>query len=833
MKRLSIDYGIDLGTTNSALARVDGDTRVIIKSVDDQRDTTPSSVAYNKKGAIQVGTAAYSVFREECKKRMKRDIEPNAYIEFKRTMGTDESYYSNHKGERFSSEQLSSEVLKYLKGYVTDENIDAAIITIPAAYTMNQIDAVRRAANFAGFNYIETLQEPVAAAMAYGVESKGKDGFWLVFDFGGGTFDAALVKTEDGIVKVIDSSGDNRLGGKDLDLAIVDHLIIPHIQSNYEIDELLSDPDSSVEFRSGLKFYAEQLKNQLSFQDEYELYIEEGEVREDDEGEEIEIDFTVTQEELRPILEPVFQRAIDLSLDLLKRNHLTGEQLGSLILVGGPTLSPVLRDMLRQQICSPDTSVDPMTVVAQGAAIYASTVALPEEIVDAKRDRTKIQLDVDYESSSVEPTEFVTLKILADKTEGQIPEKVYAQLKRNDGAWTSEKIEIDAVGEVCDVDLAEGKTNTFSINLFDNKGNRLECEPTSFNIIQGSVLGSMPLPLHFGVEILDIASGEIVFAALKGLEKNTTIPATGTPKKELKTQKDIRPGIKEDFLKIPLYQGEYYAEGTKAIHNEHVYNVIISGADIPKLLPAGSTVELMVSIDRSQKLKAEAFFPYLDYTFEVDVPTDVVQSVDSRKLVNEFALASDALNDIDAPTDLSHRLEEAERQLNTNPDSMDTKLKARDELRAVLKEIDHLNKGAEWPNMERKLKQEFKRLEDANNDLGDAETSQQLDSIYNDLGEVLRAKDVKAAKQLLESINGLFFQLTRLYQFMGLIRDFDNHFDSFHWSDRIEARSLVNEGQELIDEQAGVEELGPVLFKLLALLPANERSDIDDSLLAG
>ena len=443
------------------------------------------------------------------------------------------------------------------------------------------------------------------------------------------------------------------------------------------------------------------------------------------------------------------------------------------------------------------------------------------------------QLAIDYEASSVESTEFVTLKILTDKTEGKIPEKVYVQLHRNHDTWMSEKIQIDAIGEVCDVDLDEGKTNSFSISLFDDKNNRMECEPTSFSIIQGSVLGSMPLPFHFGAEILDIASGDFVFSSLKGLEKNTTLPATGVPKKELKTQKDIRPGIKEDFLKIPLYQGEHDAEGTRAIHNEHIYDVIISGASLPGLLPAGSSVELMVSIDRSQKMKVEAYFSYLDYTYEIDMPTDNVQSVDGRKLANEFATAGNALSDINAPADLSSRLEEAERQLSDNPESADAKMKARDELRGVLKDIDRLNKGSEWPNMERKLKNEFKRLEDANNDLGDAETSQHLDSMRNDLADVLRAQDLKAGKQLLESINDLHFQLTKLYQFMGLIRDFDNHFNSYHWMDKIEARNLINQGQELIGQGAEVDELSKIAFKLFALLPENERSEIDDSLLAG
>ncbi|MCK8043773.1 Hsp70 family protein [Shewanella sp. 1CM18E] len=833
MKRLNIDYGIDLGTTNSALARIDSGALTIIKSLDDQRDTTPSTVAYNKKGAQQVGASSSQVYRQECLKSMKRAIPFNAYIEFKRTMGTDERYESSHKGESFSSEQLSAEVLKYLKGYVSDEKIDAAVITIPAAYTMNQIDAVRRAADLAGFKYIETLQEPVAAAMAYGVEGKGKDGFWLVFDFGGGTFDAALVKVEDGIVKVIDSSGDNHLGGKDLDFAVVDKLIIPHIQENFEIDELLSDPNVSSNFRAGLKFFAEQLKNQLSFNDEYELCIDAGDIRDDDDGEEIDIDLTVTQATLRAVVETVYQRAIDLSLDLLKRNNLSGEQLASLILVGGPTLSPVLRDMVGEQICAPDTSVDPMTVVARGAAIYASTVSLPEDIVDAKRDRTKVQLGVDYEASSVELTEFITLKVLTNKTEGTIPDQVYAQLSRNDGAWKSDKVEIDARGEVCDVELVDGKTNSFDIALFDGEGNQVECEPTSFSIIQGSVLGSMPLPLHFGVEILDISNGDLVFSALKGLEKNATLPATGICKRELKTQKDIRPGIQADFIKIPLYQGEHYAEGSRAIHNEHVYDVLISGSDLPKLLPAGSTVELMVSVDRSQNIKVEAYFSYLDYTYEIDLPTSDVQSISTDVLEKEFVKASSVISELDDSASLHARLEEAERELNASSDCVDAKMKARDELRSVLKEIDRLNKSEAWPNMERKLKHEFKRLEDANSDLGNEDTTEHVDSIRDELSDVLQSQDLKAGKQLLQTISSLFFQLTKLYQFMGFIRDFDNHFNAYHWTDKAEARELVNQALELVARRADADELGPLVFSLCDLLPETERSEIDDSVLAG
>src|SRR5690606_39946842 len=115
---------------------------------------------------------------------------------------------------------------------------------------------------------------------------------------------------------------------------------------------------------------------------------------EDDEGEEFELDITVTQSDMERALSPIFQKAIDICKKLLERNNLKGSSLDSLILVGGPTYSPVLRKMLEQQICKPDTIVDPMTVVSKGAALYASTVDISEEIKEQTRDKSKIQIEI-------------------------------------------------------------------------------------------------------------------------------------------------------------------------------------------------------------------------------------------------------------------------------------------------------------------------------------------------------------------------------------------------------------------------------------------------------
>ncbi|MDH6357371.1 Hsp70 family protein [Parabacteroides sp. PF5-9] len=826
MARIKIDYGIDLGTTNSAISRMERGEVRIIKSLDKQKDTTPSCIAFNPKGTIFVGDKAYDSYRSNSLKSLSNKTPLNAYVEFKRTMGTDKKYHSSYLNKEFSSEELSAEILKRLKEYIQDETIKAAIITVPAAFKNNQIDATRRAGKLAGFDHIEVLQEPVAASMAYGLDSSKKEGFWLVFDFGGGTFDAALLKVEDGIMKVIDTEGDNYLGGKNLDYAVVDQLIIPHIQQKFSIDGMLSDDHKKAEFRSALKFFAEEIKNNLSFNASHNIYVDPGDCGEDDNGEEIEIDLTVVQDDLKRIFTPIFQKAIDCSLALLNRNNLKGSSLDSLILVGGPTLSPVLREMLDKQLCKPDTSVDPMTVVSRGAALYASTIDISESIKEESRDRTKIQLEIGHEASSVEPEEFVTLKILADKTEGTIPDKVFAEISRGDGAWSSGKVEINTLGEVVDVQLAENKMNVFEVTLYDDKGNVLECEPASFSIIQGSKIGSATLPYNIGIEILQKVTSKVVFVTVKGLEKNQSLPATGTIN-GLKTQKQIRPGMDTDFIKIPIYQGEHNSEGTRAIYNEHVYDIIISGADLPALLPESADVDLTFSLDKSQKMTVQAYFPYLDHTAEISVPTDTVQSVDTKWLESELDKAGKSIKALkqegEADTNKLQKLEaelgQITQSFENSKNDVDAKQEVLTNLRKLLKEIDQLTETSEWPKMEKQLKDEFHKLEEANQKFGNEKTSQAVAELEAQVEEVFAKKDTKLGGLLLEEINQCFMQLTLIFQLIGLVKYLNDDFNKIQWRDPNKARALLNQAIQQIGEKPTVEELQPIIMAIYQLLP--------------
>jgi molecular chaperone DnaK len=841
MARTKIDYGIDLGTTNSAISRMENGEPTI-KKTDTLKDTMPSCVYINKKKAIQVGDSAYNALKRDKLKSMKDsdDFESNAFIEFKRTMGTDKSYSSSNLGKDLTSEELSAEVLKTLKSFVKDENVNSIVITVPAAFKNNQKEATREAAKLAGFNHIELLQEPVAASMAYGLDSNKKDGFWLVFDFGGGTFDAALLKVEEGIMKVIDTEGDNYLGGKNLDFAIVDEIILPYIQENFVIDSILADDTKKQILRNAMKFYAEETKIKLSFNETHNILSDLGDIPgEDDEGEEFELDITVTQADITKALSPVFQKAIDVSKKLLERNNLKGSALDSLILVGGPTFSPVLRKMLEAQICKPDTSADPMTVVSKGAALYASTVDVSEEVREQTRDKTKIQLEIANESSTVETEEFVPIKILADKTEGEIPEKVFAEVTRGDKAWSSGKVEINTIGEVVEIQLNEGKTNIFEVVLFDDKGNILESEPSSFSVIQGSKIGSATLPYNVGIELKDKATGKVRFKTIKGLEKNQSIPAVGT-RNSLKTQKQIRPGMDSDFIKIPVYEGEHASEGTRAIYNEHVTDIRISGADLPSLLPENSDVDLTVNIDRSEKITVTAYFPYLDYSTEIEVDSTKT-SIETSWLENEIRKAKGSVEELkeDGNSD-NAKLQKIETELNklqksfeNNKNDVDGKQEVLTNLRKSLKAIDELNDTTEWPKLEETLKEEFYRLEKVNNDLGNEKTTQVVNQFRSQLDEVIRAKDVKLGNVLLEEIEGFFIQLTFIYQLIGFIRSHNENFGSFSWKDSGRARTLLNKGLQIIGENPTVDELHPVVISLIDLLPNDERPSGDDSVLVG
>lgn len=840
--RNKIDYGIDLGTTNSAIARMENGVPTIKKS-DTLKDTLPSCVHFNKRQDILVGDAAFNVMKNDNTRALKsfEKGKTNTFIEFKRTMGTTHSYESSIMNKAFSSEELSAEVLKKLKSFIQDENISSIVITVPAKFLNPQNEATMQAAKLAGFKHIQLLQEPVAAATAYGLGTSNKDGYWLVFDFGGGTFDAALVKSDEGILSVKDTDGDNWLGGKNLDEAIVDQIIIPHLQENYSIANILEDTNKRQILRDALKYRAEEVKIQLSFKDSHHVLSDLGELQfVDENGSEPEIDIEVNQSDMNRVLSPIFQKAIDITKELLKRNNLKGSDLSALILVGGPTYSPILRRMLKEQITDKvDTSVDPMTVVAKGAALFASTISVSEEVKEEIRDKTKLQLELKYEATSVELDEMLNLKVLKDKTTGKIPEKLFVVIDRisKGVAWSSTKKEIslEKVNLIQDIQLEKDEANTFSIILSDENGNKVECQPNQFTIIQGigGLDGMQVLPYHIGIAKYFQTEDKDLFLPVKGLEKSKKVPATGVIN-GLKTRSAIRPGMIKDIIRIPIYQGDYNAEGTNPVLNNFINEVIISGESLPGLLPEGSDVDITIKIDRSQIMQFSAYFPLLNHTEELKIDIKQTEPPTEENLTHEIATAKRTAKKVNA-TDVTEKLEALEEQLHNEKGSADGKMKILDGLRKELLKLDETEKNAEWPKVEEELKEAFYELEDLiekikrNSDdenLNMNKVDAHIEEYRQKIEHIIKEKNSREAKELTKEISQLDFDLRNAVTGNAMdvqyLKHLNENFSSYHWKDSTKARQLINQGMQM-STAGNTSGIRPILIQLINLMPDSEK----------
>ena len=366
MARATIDYGIDLGTTNSAVAVLNGRNVDVIRN-NEGFEYIPSAVWIDKRGSLLVG--------RDAREHLDDDNE-NAFSEFKLQMGRSTSYRFARSGRAMKPEDLSAEVLKALKTDVRQskgEDLEHAVITVPADFNTPECQATERAAALAGINQVLLVQEPVAAAMAYGFDTKSDNVYWLVYDFGGGTFDAAVIKVQDGMIQVVNHAGDKQLGGKLIDWAIVEQLLVPAVNANHA--------RQFTDFRRGnprwqgaiakLKLAAEDAKIKVSRLESTPIYLD----LKDDHGQEIEFEYVLKRSDVERLAEPYLVRSINLCKQALHEKRLALDNLEKVLLVGGPTLSPYFRERLvdkQMGLGVPlEFSLDPLTVVARGAAVFA------------------------------------------------------------------------------------------------------------------------------------------------------------------------------------------------------------------------------------------------------------------------------------------------------------------------------------------------------------------------------------------------------------------------------------------------------------------------------
>lgn len=824
MARHKIDYGIDLGTTNSAIARMENGEPVIKKTRQPQNDTLPSCVyfAQDKKGqkSVRVGLRAKTSIASDYIEALKKGTqsETYGYIEFKREMARNTIYRNSHmKKDGYTPIELSSEVLKELKSIINDEELNSVVVTVPAKFTVNQNDATKKAAEIAGFRQCELLQEPIAACYAYGVSSSQKNGFWMVFDFGGGTFDAALVRVEDGIMSIVDTEGNNWLGGKNLDEAVINNILIPKLKEAYSLDSIFSEEWKAKTLREALKAVAEELRINLSFDEhaDFSAYDRDMDFGEDDNGESIEPDFSVTRQELSDVITPIYQEAVDICKKLLSRNNLAGKDLASLILVGGPTLSPIVREMLRKQVTEKvDTNVDPMTVVARGAALYASTIDISEGTVpESPIGEQLVKLNVGYEAATVEDNQWVSVSLDSSNN----IEEVQIEFERSDKAFISERIDVNKQGNVIELHFQKGKPNAFTINCYDQQG-KIECFPSEITIIQGAAMSSATLPYDIAIGIWNHEKEKAVIEPIKGLERNKPLPATGVDNKR-HTLKDLRPGNPNDVLVIPVYQADEGGRGKSVLFYDQVCEVAINGEEVDQFIPAGSDVHITLKADRSQMMSMEVYFPAFDFTIAKAVDTSGTVEYGKNQFEIDMNEALEQARSLELEGVNVKGIREDLQKLKEESYNSDDWMKLRDRLRIIRREMDDLDASTEWERLEKDLRESYDLLERTNKDMGNDRSSEIVKQLHSQVDGVIRSKNVTTGRELLDQVNALQYQLARVHYYIHWIIDWNKDFASQPWKDSRRARELVNQGMAIIGNQPTAEKLHPIVGELISLLP--------------
>lgn len=814
MKHITIDYGIDLGTTNSAICRMEHGEPVIIRS-DSGMETMPSCISFKKGGTIRIGQSAYADLGNDKLRALKRKsaMASNSCIEFKRYMGSDKRFSNANAEHQWSPEELSSQIVKTLCSFVSDDEVKAAVITVPAKFTVNQKDATLEAARLAGIGQVELLQEPIAASIAYGLKAEDKNGIWMVFDFGGGTLDVALVHVSDGIMQVFDTEGDNYLGGKNIDEAIVSKIILPQITQRYVLN--LSDNEQHKLFTEALKVEAEKVKHKLSYSDSDTIYLEAGDWGEDEEGEEIELEITITRQELEDAIKPILQKAVDVCKTLMLRNSIPYGKLSHLILIGGPTFIPLLRNMLRKQVTeNVETGINPMTAVATGAAIYASTIPMKIDENDIEDD--VLQLSVDFESTTVDKQVFIPVK------SKKFTENLKVKMIRRSDGMESMLVPIIGQGGLIELDLIPKQPNTFRIVAYVNDV-EVKCFPSELTIVQGSKAGTAILPYNIGIEVYNPKKSRCVFTAFTGLEKNRPLPAVGTVY-GLKTLSDLHPGKEDDIVRIAVYQGDDSAEGKTAALFECVSDVVISGEDIISFIPQGSLINIKIDVNRSEMMTIVVDFPESGQKVEKHLDTSRRQETkDFAYLKTQIMRATSQLNLLKETIDDTEEIMRINNQIQQINDALNSGAQHKQieqHLKEIFRSIEDYEMATEWDRERVKLQRSMMSLQISAASRKDSSVNRMVESFIAQVDRAIALKDIQRARALHNQIENYEYSLRQDEIYRNYIYWVDCDFCSLKWVNPEIAQEFIRKAKDILkdDPEAPLSKTKDIAERIAGLL---------------
>jgi molecular chaperone DnaK len=727
-----------------------------------------------------------------------------------------------------SPEELSSEVLKSLKEDVRrqlGEEVTSVVITVPAAFELPQCQATNKAAELAGFINHPLLQEPIAAAMAYGFQSESNNKFWMVYDFGGGTFDASIIQIKDGQIEVVNHGGDNGLGGKNLDWEIVNSLLAPAAAKQNNLKNFTRGNKQFHGAFAHLKAKAEEAKIVLSRMDSIEIYIDT--LYKNEKGEAVEFTYELLRSDFEKLAKPYIIKSINICKKVLMDKRLGTSNIEKMIMVGGTSLIPYLREMLldpNEGLGIPlESSIYPITVVAKGAAIFASTQRVFDSGIKAQKDEFLLELDYQPVGPDAEPP--VGGRVISDKQmsfDGFTIEFVNKTAKPE---WRSGKAGLKTEGGFITQLWAEkGKKNDFLIELFDQAGARQKTIPEKFTYTMGIVSAEAPLIHSLGIAM---ANNETDFLLVKG------VPLPAKNKSIHKNVNEIRAGQASDNLVIPIVEGE---NKLKADHNRHIGSLIIQSDKIRRSIPSNSEIEITLVIDTSRILIAKAYVPIIDEEFEV-VNNLVIESGKLVDIKEGFKkdkqkyedLKEKASNEADpkatnilAQIVSENMITEIENFLIAGEVDSESCKNARNRILDFKTILDYAEEVLEWPTLVEEVNEITKRAEEICDEYGTSTDKQKLATHKKEIQRTIEEKDSDLLRKRIDQMNS--FKLAILLEQPGFwVGCFDYAKEDISSSRNIsESEEAIRQGERAIQNN-DVDGLKAAVRKLWDLSPSTQQ----------
>lgn len=811
--------GIDLGTTNSAITSFDGKNTRVWKSPE-QNDVTPSVIYIAKRGGRFYGKKAYD--------NAPLNPENTAQL-FKRLMGS--STKIKVADIEMTPEECSAEILRTLFGYlpedVRNDKKTGTVITVPAAFNQMQKNATKEAAFSAGINKVALIQEPVAAIMSV-AKQQNINGLFVVYDFGGGTFDVSIAERAGNKINLLTNDGIAFCGGRDFDKLLLDNIVVPWLKNNFNLPDGFRINEKYAKLIRMATWATEQAKIELSAKETASVQLDESVIRcSDESGNEIYLDVPLSREQYNNLIFPKIDETIEKTHEVISNVGLKPEDINYVVFVGGPTQYKPLRDRVSQQLgIAPSTDVNPMTAVSEGAAIYAESVDFETAKGGQKADKGIIKAQsfgLEFRYNARTSSDKAKIAVVFKNAD-----KLNFVFKSQNTGWTSGKLTLSS-GSIVTVDLTEMGENSFSVQCFDENGTEVKLPESNITIAKTLInIGKIPCAHSVGVELEDPVTGKPILDYL--IKKDDLLPKSGTVK--YKTTKRISAGS-NDSISFKLWEGEI---PDPVEYNRFIGEISISGNSFEYgIIPVGSEIVCDYTFSDSGNIETKVTVPSVGITETKDsydrLSGQIDFNNDDTKIVSEAQSVLEKIEEL-SENIFDEKLDEAATKIRSYLDRSDD-LDAED--LQTLFEITQTGKGVVASFMrENKAivwQQDLDSAMDGFSDLESNATESQKNIIYKLQDNIQRAIDAnsptaeKLLAQLHDAIAKVAFNNDDI--FYAIFASMAQNPQEF--TNQALFNQLVNQGCQCIQSK-DINGLKSVLQRMIQIRIPQEGSDVDTML---